>query len=201
MHRKSKGMGRTGWNGNCITDNMYPNRFESAGLLRNGENMAHPQMLTPTQEYNTYVVIIIIVSSLFGVRGKCGFLISHAQPNRGVIVICWWRHTLSVVTHSVDGRGGGKTGSWCKLWRIVTKRGYMIRRIWNQYRWFTRKKYQSLVNYCMPVIFDHFVYVLLSFCGRKFPDKYKTQETREIIVECTLYDFFEGAVILLTFYW
>ena len=63
-------MGRTGWNGNDIIDKMYPKRFESAGLLRNGNIMAHPQMLTPTQEYNTYVAVIIIVSSLFGVWGE-----------------------------------------------------------------------------------------------------------------------------------
>ena len=52
----------------------------------------------------------------------------------------------------------------------------------------------------MPVTFDHFVYALLSFCGRKFPAKPETQETREMIVECTLYDFSQGAVIFLTFY-
>ena len=50
-------------------------------------------------------------------------------------------------------------------------------------------------------MFDHFVYALLSFCGRKFPAKPETQETREMIVECTLYDFSQGDVILLTIYW
>ena len=90
-------MGRTGWNGNCIIDKMYPNRFESAGLLRNGENMAHPQMLTPTQEYNTYVVIIIIVSSLFGGWGDMWLYVFTCLTNpRGCI-------TLLVAAYSVSG--------------------------------------------------------------------------------------------------
>ena len=52
----------------------------------------------------------------------------------------------------------------------------------------------------MTVMFDHFVYSLLSFCARKPPAKYKTREHTEIMVECTLYDRYEGAVILMTFY-
>ena len=62
-------MKRTRWNANCIIDKMYPNMFESAGLLRNGESMGHPQLLIPIHEYNTDVVVIIIVSSVFGVWG------------------------------------------------------------------------------------------------------------------------------------
>ena len=36
--------------------------------------------------------------------------------------------------------------------------------------------------YYTPVMFDRFVYALLSFCARKFPAKYETREHREIIV-------------------
>ena len=90
-------MGRTGWNGNDIIDKMYPKMFESAGLLRNGNIMAHPQMLTPTQEYNTYVVIIIIVSSLFGVWGKMRLYTFTCTPTpRGHI-------NLLVVAYSISG--------------------------------------------------------------------------------------------------
>ena len=32
--------------------------------------MGYPQLLTPIQKYNTNVVVIIIVSSLFGVLGE-----------------------------------------------------------------------------------------------------------------------------------
>ena len=61
-------------------------------------------------------------------------------------------------------------------------------------------KYQIPQTYCAPVTFAHFVCALLSFCASKFPAKPETQETREMIVECTLYDFSQGAVIFLTFY-
>ena len=50
--QKEEGKKRIACNGNYIIDNMYPNRFESAGMLRNSENMGHPQLVTPIQEYN-----------------------------------------------------------------------------------------------------------------------------------------------------
>ena len=62
-------MGRKVWIENCIIDKMYPNKFESVGLIRNGRNMGYPQLLTPIQKYNTDVVVIIIVSYLFDVWG------------------------------------------------------------------------------------------------------------------------------------
>ena len=97
-------MGRTGWNGNCIIDKMYTNRFEISGLIRNCENMAHPQMLTSTEEYNTYVVVIIIVSSLPDVWGKMR-LYDFTCPTKPRVwntllvaayyisgdSLCWWR--------------------------------------------------------------------------------------------------------------
>ena len=60
-YRNRKGIGMTGWNGNYIIDKIDPNRFESVGLLGNGVNMGHPQMITPVQEYNPYVFGIINV--------------------------------------------------------------------------------------------------------------------------------------------
>ena len=36
-------------------------------------------------------------------------------------------------------------------------------------------------------MFARFVCALLSFCARRFPAKYETQEPGEIIVEFTLY--------------
>ena len=101
-------MRRTVWNGNCITGNMYPNRFESVDLISNGKNMGHPQLLTPIYEYITYVVVIIFVSSLFDVWGDMWLYDFTCLPKpRG-------RSTLLVATHSVGGGGGGKIGSWRK---------------------------------------------------------------------------------------
>ena len=110
-------MGRTGWNGNCIIDKMHPNRFESAGLIRNGENMGYPQMLTPTKEYIAYVVVIIIVSSLFGDWGRCGCMISHDHPNQG-----FW-NTLLVAAYSVSGN----SLCWWQKWRQNRKLAKIVR--------------------------------------------------------------------------
>ena len=91
------GMGKTVWNGNCIIDNMYPNRFESVGLIRNGKNMGHPQLLTTIQEYITHVVVIIIVSSLFGVLGDMQLYAFTRSPKpRG-------RSTLLAAAYFVSG--------------------------------------------------------------------------------------------------
>ena len=101
-------MGRTGWNGDFIIDEIYPKRFESADLLRNTGNMGHPQLLKTTHEYITYVVVIIFVSSLFDVWGDMWLYDFTCLPKpRG-------RSTLLVATHSVGGGGGGKIGSWRK---------------------------------------------------------------------------------------
>ena len=92
----SKGMGSTVWNGNCIIDKMYPNKFESVGLIRNGRNMGYPQLLTPIQKYNTDVVVIIIVSYLFDVWGQMQFFDFTWPPKpKG------WS-TMSVATYSVN---------------------------------------------------------------------------------------------------
>ena len=48
-------------------------------------------------------------------EGICGCMLSNACPNWGVGWLCWWRHTMSVVTHYVGDEGRDKTGSRCKL--------------------------------------------------------------------------------------
>ena len=50
-----------------------------------------------------------------------------------------------------------------------------------------RAKYQIPRKYCTPVMLTHFGCALLSFCACKFPEKSKTLEPGEIIMECTSY--------------